>query len=80
MSVIASSDTIGPGDIVTFSLYFNSRQTKAPGTVSIPVTVKAIPIPAQKSKREDSNRSDNSDSSGHIITFFAEVTPPKGAE
>lgn len=80
MSVIASSDTIGPGDIVTFSLYFNSRQTKGPGTVSIPVTVKAISIPAPKSKREDSNRSDNSDSSAHIITFFAEVTPPKGAE
>lgn len=39
LSVSASSEEIGPGDIVTFSFYFNSREKTEMGPVEIPVTI-----------------------------------------
>ncbi len=39
LSVSASSKEIGPGDIVTYSFYFNSRKKTDMGPVEIPVTI-----------------------------------------
>lgn len=39
LSVSASSETIGPGDIITFSFYFNSRDNGMIGPVRIPVSI-----------------------------------------
>lgn len=39
LSVSASSDAVGPGDIVTFSFYLNSREKTEMGPVEIPVEI-----------------------------------------
>lgn len=39
LSIMSSSETVEPGDIVSFSFYFNSREYKMPGVVRIPVTI-----------------------------------------
>ena len=39
LSIMSSSEEVGPGDIVSFSFYFNSRERKMPGIVRIPVTI-----------------------------------------
>lgn len=41
LSVSASTEEIGPGEIATFSLYFNSREKTDMGPVEIPVTIKS---------------------------------------
>lgn len=41
LSVSASSEAVGPGDIVTFSFYFNSRDEAEMGHLKIPVTLYA---------------------------------------
>ncbi len=45
LRVDASSPKAGPGDIVTYSLYFNSRDIKNPGNVEIPITLISDDIP-----------------------------------
>lgn len=39
LHIDASAVKAGPGDIVTYSLYFNSRDMKEPGEVEIPITL-----------------------------------------
>lgn len=39
LSIDMSSTAVGPGDIVTFSLYLNTRDVPEPGPLSIPVTI-----------------------------------------
>ena len=43
LSVIGSSEKIGPGDIVTYSLYLNTRALPDTGTIDIPVRIYPIP-------------------------------------
>lgn len=60
LSVTASSEAIGPGDIVTFSFYLNTRQHPEIGPLEIPVEI-----------RSDSPNENSSIS----IPFRAEIKP-----
>lgn len=60
LSVTASAEALGPGDLMTFSLYFNSRELKELGPVTIPVTVFA---------------DQTADSPTATLEFYANVTP-----
>lgn len=43
LSIGISTPDVPPGDVVSFSFYFNSRDVRQPGPISIPVTFKASP-------------------------------------
>ncbi len=60
LSVSSSEAAVAPGDIVTFSFYFNSRDEEEMGPLTIPVTMYA---------------DGNADSPETIINFIANVTP-----
>lgn len=60
LNVSASAEALGPGDLMTFSLFFNSREVKELGPVTIPVTVFADQKP---------------DSPTATLEFYANVTP-----
>lgn len=60
LSVSASAEELAPGDLLTISLYFNSRDVKELGPLSIPVTVFADQAP---------------DSPSAVLEFNANVTP-----
>lgn len=60
LSVTATADALGPGDLMTFSLYFNSRDIKELGPITIPVTVYADRAP---------------DAPSDTIEFYVNVTP-----
>ncbi|MCM1291182.1 MAG: DUF1573 domain-containing protein [Prevotella sp.] len=57
LSIGISTPQVLPGDVVSFSLYFNSREIREPGPVSIPIKFKA-------NKNEDD---------AIIITFVADI-------
>ncbi|MDE7438243.1 MAG: DUF1573 domain-containing protein [Muribaculaceae bacterium] len=60
LSVTATSEDLGPGDLMTLSLYFNSRDLKELGPVTIPVTVYA---------------DQKADSPSATLEFYSNVTP-----
>lgn len=60
LSVSSSSEDVGPGDIVTFSFYFNSREEPEMGQVKIPVEIFA---------------DDKPDSPHTVATFITNVNP-----
>ncbi|MDE6339060.1 MAG: DUF1573 domain-containing protein [Muribaculaceae bacterium] len=60
LSVSASAEELGPGDLMTFSFYFNSRDVKEIGPVEIPVKIFADNTPGSASAE---------------VIFTANVTP-----
>lgn len=60
LSVSASAEELAPGDLMTFSFYFNSRDLEEVGPVDIPVTIFA-----------DSS----ADAEKKVVDFSANVTP-----
>lgn len=60
LEITATTEELGPGDLMTFSFYFNSRDTNEVGPVSIPVRI----FSGARDK----------DDSGEIL-FTANVTP-----
>lgn len=60
MSISSSAEAVGPGDIITLSFYFNSREHPEMGPLDIPVTIKADNTPGAPQTQ---------------VSFLTKVTP-----
>lgn len=67
LSISSSAEEAGPGDIITFSFYFNSRQKQDMGPVSIPVTI--------FSGSENGERKREVVFSANVVPDFSRMTP-----
>lgn len=61
LSIGISNKAVPPGDLVTFSIYFNSREEDAPGTVVYPIEITADTHSSEKQSQ--------------TVEFRANVTP-----
>ena len=67
LSVASSEEKVGPGDIVTFSFYFNSRDIKEMGPVETPVCIYADSY--------DSSPSTEIKFTAKVVPDFSKMTP-----
>lgn len=59
LSIQAANDSIAPGDVLSISVYFNSRETKGPQELEIPILIRA----------------DKDSEDSETVTFRANIVP-----
>lgn len=77
VEVSMTPEKVGPGDLVTFSFYLNTRLMDRTGQLKIPVYLYAEPVTPENEDKSPSNQknSDNSAVIPHEIIIFAEIIP-----